>query len=45
MTLEQTMMDFAERQKNFVTLNCSGQKFRISKSMLDSYPQTKLGQS
>lgn len=37
------MKDFAERQKNFVTLNCSGQKFRISISLLDNYPLTKLG--
>ena len=29
--------------ENFVTLNCSGQKFLISKHVLDQYPKTLLG--
>ena len=29
--------------ENFVTLNCSGQKFLISQHLLDQYPKTLLG--
>ena len=28
---------------HFVTLNCSGQKFLISRHLLDQYPKTLLG--
>merc|ERR1711892_1245483 len=37
------LMSYADRKSHFVTLNCSGQKFLISRHLLDQYPKTLLG--
>jgi hypothetical protein len=37
------MREFASRKQHFVILNCSGQKFRIARFLLDKFPNTLLG--
>ncbi len=37
------MREFASRKQHFVILNCSGQKYRIARFLLDKFPNTLLG--